>query len=291
MPHAQAMIQSLRQFDDSPITCVCDPDCYHAFAESPFVERMGNIFPVPIHVVEAECRSELPFYLERPRKSPRDFAWAMQACLPWWIMERCNEDWLIYIDSDCYAFQSFQPIIDPLPDTAHVGICPHHFPPGKENESAGRYNNGIVIWRKSPLSIEHALRWGRETLERWQPGHPRSIPHEQKLLDEWSEQLGQACVELPRGCDVGPWQFWSKEGAGQVIACDGMVRESLKTDYGGKGQDWNIQSYHFHEFRRGPGKNPVTIKGQQWNRSGYPLHPETIESVYLPYERQLAEFL
>lgn len=274
MPHAQVMIQSLRQFDQSPITCVCDPDCYHAFAESEFVERIGNIFPVPIHVVEAECRSELPFYLERPKKSPRDYAWCFQSCLPWWLMGRCNEDWIVYVDSDVMWYQPLVGIIDAIPAEQHVIATNHFYPPGKENASAGLRNNGFMAWRKSPLSISHALKWGQETLERWQPGHPREIPHEQRLLDEWPDQIGKAFGEFPPVVNRGPWSLLKIEGNPPRLETGEL-----------------LQSFHHHETKLGGGRNSFTVKGQSWNYTNYPILPETMQSIHEPYARALAEFL
>ena len=46
--------------------------------------------------------------------------------------------------------------------------------------------------------------------------------------------------------------------------------------------------YHFHEFRRGHGKNPVMINGRPWNMTNYHLPETTRRSVYEPYVAAIA---
>lgn len=49
--------------------------------------------------------------------------------------------------------------------------------------------------------------------------------------------------------------------------------------------------FHFHEMRRGTGRNPVTLNGEQWNRTQYDIPASTLESVYLKYEQALEQHL
>lgn len=228
--------------------------------------------------MEHDCRSMgIDWGSLRGTRSERDLAWTAQACMPYWLMQRCPDlkGPFVYLDNDTYFFQPLSPILNRLPETAHVGVCKHWFPPGKENVSAGVFNNGTIWWRNSDISREHFKRWALETIERWNPSHPRAVPHEQKLLDEWPEQLGDALAVLPRTVDAGPWRL--------VRVIESPEGPVIGTDL--------LQSWHFHETRAGTGRNPVTLKGQQWNCCNYEIDEFTRKSVYDPYIALLETFL
>lgn len=283
LPHLQCMLSSIRRFDqESPITVVLDDAVDHE--RTAVIDRKWNCSGVRMSRVAEQCGTLLPWdATSRSRQfSSRDRAWMMQSCLPWWIIMRsladkrtADVDWFVYTDSDTFHYRSIEPYLTALPETAHVAICRHWYPAGRENVSAGVYNNGILAFRNSGVSREHMLRWGRETIERWQPGHPRAVTHEQKLLDEWPEQLGSACVELPAEVNWGAWRCDEVSGSPPILKSTGKP----------------LQSFHAHEFRKGSGRNPIEICGQQWNQSGYPLHPATAEAVYRPYAKILAEYI
>ena len=280
----QCLISSIRRFDsESRIIAIAEDDCIKdcMFASSPEC----NVSILRMSEAREECRA-LGLDWGRVDRSPRDKAWTFQACFPFWMMrELSDSDVLVYVDSDCFFFQDIRPYIRRLPPASHVGLCPHHYPPGRENKSAGIYNNGIMSWRNTDVSRKIAREWGLEAIAKWEP-------HEQILLDAWPERYGDAIAEFERGVDVGPWQMleWSM-GTGESSI------EGVPFHHGWEGgkhvrNQIDMQSHHFHEYRLDQtGKNPVTIKGRKCNRSGYPLHAETVKSVYEPYERLLETFL
>jgi len=294
LPHVKAMIESVRRFDAmAPITVVVDDAALAEFSDwvESSQETDGVVETHSMSDVESACKRDgLDFTIRKEELSPRDYAWMMQACLPYWLMGRIPENYLVYVDSDCYFFQSLQPVIDNMPHKAQVGVCPHRYPRGRENESAGNYNNGMLILLNSREMMEHTKRWGRETIDRWDPKHMFSITHEQKLLDEWPAQLGELLCELPPEVDCGPWRLADMS----VHPIEGYPMLPIGEYHEIEGQRLvPLQSWHFHEFRRSNGncKNPIVINGQQWNRSGYELSPATIEAVYKPYEAAMSRYI
>lgn len=281
IPLAKCMLSSVRRFHpDSPITAVLGDGAEKVPHE--FTEWTSSLFSMS--AVASLC-AEIGIDWDKAfaGRSPRERSWAMQACLPYFMLKNCEADWFVYLDSDVYFFNSLYLGFE---ESVHVAICKHHYPKGQENVSAGVYNNGLLAFRNSDISREHMKRWATETIERWQPGHPREIPHEQKLLDEWPEQLGEALSEFSPNIDCGPWRL-------AEIACMHPTAHFpiLKVD-GHPNGAVPLQSWHMHELRLDAnGNNPVTIKGRQCNRTNYTLHPETIESVYVPYETELAKYL
>lgn len=266
LAQCKCLIESILKFDtESPITVIVDHDSVMQSAR--WFDDHGCQVHTPLGVGRL-CRDiDLPWGLKFANRSGRDKAWAMQSCLPAWAMALYPDDPLfVYVDPDCFFFQDLRPYVEQLPSSCEVAVCPHFFPTGFENNSAGRFNNGILNWKNTPTVREHMHRWGRETMERWQPGHPREIPHEQLLLNDWPAILGNKLAEFPPAVCWGPWRR-DKVAAGE------------------------IQSLHAHELWRGTGRNPITINGESWNRTNYPLSPETIETLYQPYEKALAAFL
>ncbi len=251
IPQFRVMWDSILQFDrDSKMTAVVDTlETAEACAD------MRGVEFVHWEEMASDCCGVLPF-MKCQSRGPRLFSWTYQACLPWWVMRRSKEKNFVYVDSDCMFFSSLVPYIEAIPQSAFVGICPHFFPEGKENEGAGRFNNGICWWRKTPESIEHARKWGIWSIEVFDP-------HEQKVLETWPDELGDKCYQFPGAVNWGPWR--RSEGRG-------------------------VQSAHFHEMRMGSGPNETLINGEFWSRSGYDLEPEAVDNLYFKYEAELRKY-
>lgn len=292
IPHLKCLRHSLCEHEPHHQHFVVTWGCRDEISE--FYAKDSRVIIVSSGELEQECRLlGIDWGALRGTRSDRDLAWTAQACLPYWLMADFDIGQAIYLDNDLYFWQPLQPILDLFPE-AHVGVCKHHYPPGRENVSAGIYNNGLVWWRNTPLAREHAKRWALETIERWNPSHPRRVDHEQKLLDEWPEQLGEALAVLPPEVNWGAWRRSCVRNTtqGPMIA----VVDSATCDFKEPFADVEfhlepLQSAHMHEFRRTTRQNPIQLKGEHWGRSGYELHPETIEAVYKPYEQMMETFL
>lgn len=281
-PHLRCLIDSIRKFDqESPVHVVCDSTATFGQVMDDYIDTAAEVIPYPTPIVEMDCKTlGIDWTVVRKTRSERDVAWTMQACLPLWMMsmsEVKEGDLCVYVDSDVFFFTDFTPILKGLPEEPFVFSGRHHFPPGKENDSAGKWNNGLMVWRNQMDAAIHAKSWATDSINRWEP-------HEQKLLDGWA--IGGKFADLPPECDVGPWRAESICCLDDHEACV----EALDSE-GGK-RRWNpIQSYHFHEFRRGAGKNPVTINGQPWNLTNYDLPEDVIETVYEPYKQAMARYV
>lgn len=211
-------------------------------------------------------------------RSYREWCWSLEpAIVHRELLDADDGDIICYTDADSFYFSDPIPAIRSVMEHADVALSPHHFPPGQESRerTVGKYNFGCGVFRACDLTRRIVGEWLDQTLEKCD----EFGAGDQKYLDQWPDKLGDRLVELPRSINLGPWQM------AHVVQMNGQPMIDYGLTLG------PLISAHMHEFRRGIGRNPITLKGEAWNRSNYELHPSTVESVYLPYEAALSKFL
>ena len=273
LPQATAMLESLKRHSQMaiiwvmPLTAEC-----HLMAQKKF----------PVIPLEFS-RRYAQLMLAKIGRTWREFCWMAEPIAVESLMDVLEDgDVACYVDADQFFFADPVPGILAALDNADVALSPHHFPPGQEHreKSVGRFNFGIGAFRACDATRKLVAGWLAQTLERCD----EHAAGDQKYLDEWPAVLGERFAELPRGMNCGPWQL-----SEVVPAYDPTGRPMPLLN---EGDDLvELVSFHFHEFRRGTGKNPITLNGASWNRSNYQLHPSTIETVYRKYEAELIKWL
>jgi hypothetical protein len=239
----------------------------------------------------------------RHHRTWKEFCWALEpVILLHGMMAALEEagtpdsedpDFIVYVDADSYF------LADPikairrdmsLPISAlqnneaepMVGLTPHHFPAGQESrvDSVGYFNFGFGVFEPCATVISRVCEWIDLILG------TGSGTAGQQSLDKWRATTGFV-AELRRGFNVGPWQRAEIKLFPDVpiIISDRVVDGNTIFEGG-----IPLISYHFHEFRRGPGRNTTAINGIEWNRTNYDIHPATIKTVYEPYEDELAKW-
>lgn len=219
----------------------------------------------------------------RENRSHREWCWSLE---PAWCAFNLHivddGDIVVYTDADSFYFADPVPTIRSVMEHADVALSPHHFPPGQEHKerSVGHWNFGCGVFRSCDLTRRVVGEWLDQTLAKCD----EFGAGDQIYLDQWPEKLGGRLAELPPGMNLGPWSL-----AEAVCDIDGNLMH-MKT---GERHTtiFPLISYHFHETRRGTGRNPVQIKGESWNLTNYDIHPSTRECVYEPYIRELKRFL
>jgi len=166
-------------------------------------------------------------------------------------------------------------------EKADVALSPHWFPPGKRKDSVGYYNFGIGIFRVCDLTRILVSEWLDKTLAKCDDS-----TNDQHYLDQWTEKLGTHLAEIPQGTNTGPWSL--SETRLHPITGKPMVR--LYPD-DSESPCVPLISYHGHEMRRGFGRNPVTIKGIEFNLTNYPVSASVLQHVYEPLIKALEQFL
>ena len=174
---------------------------------------------------------------------------------------------LTYVDADHFFFGDPAPIYAELDDRT-IAIIDHRYPPAfADNYVYGRFNVGILVFRRSGEADACLARWREQCLD-W--CYDRLEEHrygDQKYLDEWPERYaGLRVLEYP-GVGLALWNVpsytWSSRG-GRVYV-DGVP----------------LMTYHFSRFRI---ITPWLFDvGARW--FGYSPHAVLRYGVYAPYAR------
>lgn len=210
----------------------------------------------------------------RSTRSWKSFCWSLEPAVVHSILNSSDDGQIVvYCDSDMWW------LADPIPDIlgvmerADVALSRHHFPAGQEHRerTCGIWNFGVGVFRACDLTRRVVGEWLNQTLAQCD-----ETVNDQHHLDSWEEKLGDRLTELSQGVNVGPWQ-------NPIIDPETMRIIS--------GNGARLISYHFHETRRGIGKNPAVIKGEDWNLTNYFINASARQYIYEPYLKALEAFL
>lgn len=229
------------------------------------------------------------YFMARENRSWKAFCWTLEPALIHQALrgaEQSGDDEriLFYCDADSWFLSDPIPTILDCMERGDVALSPHSFPPGHEHKerTVGRYNFGCGVFRACDAARRIVSDWLDLVLAKCD----EFAAGGQKHLDGWVDKLGDRLVELSRSVNCAPWSQYAVNAARAIIG---------QTDSTGTFRQFTMPepliSWHGHEMRRGPGKNPVTINGEAWNLSNYTLHENTVENVYSPYLVELSKYL
>lgn len=232
-------------------------------------KRLPPICLDPIWLVESQ---EPRLEEAQKNRSYKAWCWSLEpAIVHRQLLDHVDGTILCYCDADVMWCADTVPDILAAMERADVALSPHRFPKGHEHRerSVGKFNFGVAVMRVCDLTRKVVGEWLDQTLEKCD----EYAGGDQIHLDSWIDKLGMRLAELPATWNAAPWQNVEITGDPPMLG------------------DKRLVSWHFHEHRRGIGKNPVIINGEPWCRSGYDLPESTVQSVYLPYQTELEKFL
>lgn len=190
--------------------------------------------------------------------------------LPRYVLSReAGIDLITYVDADMFFFSDPGPMYDEL-GSASIGIVGHRFAPVLSHMVVhGKYNVGILCFRRDRESAR-CLEWWRERCLEW--CHDRVEDGrfaDQKYLDEWPQRFGSVKVLEHKGVNLAPWNIanytLTKEGG--LPSADGD----------------RLIVYHFHALNKigrwvfDPGLNKYLAQSNRLIR----------RNIYRPYLRVL----
>ena len=132
-------------------------------------------------------------------------------CSPAWmlfVLEReADAEWVTYLDSDLYFFESPEAIYGELRDAA-VAIIPHRYPPKLSKlRKFGTYNVGWVGARNDPDGIA-VIRWWRERCIEWCHDYVDAGRFaDQGYLDSFPGLSARVKVIENIGANLAPWNI------------------------------------------------------------------------------------
>lgn len=128
--------------------------------------------------------------------------------LPRYVLSReAGIDLITYVDADLFFFSDPSPIFDEL-GSASIGIVSHRFAPEfSGTENCGKYNVGILCFRRDHESAR-CLEWWRERCLEWCYDRIEDGRFaDQKYLDEWPRRFGSVKVLEHKGVNLAPWNI------------------------------------------------------------------------------------
>lgn len=144
----------------------------------------------------------------KPTRTRVEYYFTLSPCWPRYLMHVQPEiDRLVYLDADLLFFASPQPIWDDL-DRGSVLLCAHRFPDYlRHYEQHGRYNVGVLGWRRDENGLA-CLDWWRERCLEW--CFDRLEPDryaDQKYLEQWPQRFGGVVECRHPGVNLAPWNW------------------------------------------------------------------------------------
>jgi len=229
--------------------------------------RQPGLRVVPLAELEA---GDQALTAVKPTRTRVEYYFTLSPCWPRWLLQRQPEiDRLVYLDADFLFFSSPQPIWDEL-NRGSVLLGAHRFPDFlKHYERHGRYNVGVLGWRRDEAGLA-CLDWWRERCLEWCFDRLEADRYaDQKYLEEWPRRFSGVVECRHPGVNLAPWNWMNH-----------------RYDYPPDGVHVDGQPlvvFHFARFR--------AIRGDWWWQSGqldYGVMPAALRNaLYGAYWRAL----
>ena len=144
----------------------------------------------------------------KPARNRAEYLWTLSPIWPLFLLETQPEIELIcYLDADLFFFGSDTPIWEEFGANS-VLIIEHRFSPHTQYLfSSGRFNVGMVAYRRDEDGLR-CLNWYRErTLEWCFNIHEENRYGDQKYLDEFPNLFQKVHILEHPGANVAPWNW------------------------------------------------------------------------------------
>lgn len=227
---------------------------------------LPNVVAVPLCVVED---NDAGLAAAKAGRSVVEYYWTLTPSVILWVLNRYPEIEIVtYLDADLYFFDDSQPIFDEWGDNS-ILIHEHRFPEMlKHLEAYGKYNVGLVSFRRDAFGLE-ALEWWRERCNEWCYSFIDNNRYgDQRYLDDWPDRFRKVHVLQNIGAAVAPWNH---------------IRYSFRTE----GErlwvdDRPVIFYHFHSLYY---VRPEVVVPAKFVH--YPLREDILVHCFLPYLEEL----
>ena len=235
--------------------------------------REPNLRIVGLSAVEAD---DPELAAAKANRSRVEYYFTLSPVWPRWLLKRYPEiEQITYVDADMALFGSLDPVFQAMDEArASVLVTAHRFPSWlTAYERHGRFNVGILSWRRTPAGIACLDRWRGECLTWCYDRLEADRYADQKYLDAWPAALGNdLCVLEHAGVNYAPWNWRS---------CPWIVGRDGRVGVGGM----PLLLFHAARFR--------PLLGTIWWQSGhldYGVMPFRLRNaIYGPYARLLME--
>ena len=232
LPRGLALHESLQRHCSPFVLWVLCLDhlCYDA------LERLGLPGVRLISLAQLE-QADPELLVAKGNRSQVEYYFTCTPSLPRYVLGiEAGVDLITYVDADMFFFSDPGPIYDEL-GSASIGIVSHRFAPELSGrEIYGKYNVGILCFRRDHEGAR-CLEWWRERCLEW--CHDRAEDGrfaDQKYLDEWPRLFSSVKVLEHKGVNLAPWN----------IANHTMTKRGRLPSADGD----RLVVYHFHSLNK-----------------------------------------
>lgn len=225
---------------------------------------------VPLSQLE---QRDYPLLATKASRTVVEYYWTLTPTIILRLLEREPDiDVLTYLDADLFFFSAPQPIFDEL-GRSSILIHEHRYSPAQAGlaSSNGRFNVGLLSFRRDPQGFE-ALRWWRERCLEWCfARYEDGKMGDQLYLQDWPTRFSGVTVLQHPGGGVAPWnhdQYRHQQTAEGAPCVDGQP----------------VIFYHFHSLKL---KHPDVVVPT--GHPHYPLPPASLAHCFVPYADALGE--
>jgi hypothetical protein len=228
---------------------------------------LPGLEPIRLSEFEAGDEALLAAKTNRPRV---EYYFTCTPSLPRYLLARHAQiDLIVYLDADMYFYSSPEPVFRELAD-ASVGIIEHRWPPGMAHMNAyGRFNVGLVAFRRDEQAAACLARWRERCLESCGQDLAAGRYGDQKYLDEWPVRFSGVAILRHKGANAAVWNLPScritRTAGGIVLDDDPLL------------------FFHFHGLKR---LRPWLF---DFHFSFYGVEPgnAVVRGIFAPYLRSL----
>jgi len=270
LPQGLALWRSLVRHDAEAVLWVLVLDAFTA----DLLRRLAEPSLRVVTLAEVE-HSDLALAAAKANRSRVEYYFTLSPCWPLWLLRTKTEiDRLTFVDADMLFFSSPQAIFDELGDGS-VLMCEHGFAPFlKHYEKHGRYNVGVLSWRRDACGLA-CLAWWRERCLEWCFDRLEMDRYaDQKYLEQWPQRFAGVVVCKHPGINLAPWNWMNRQYTLGSGGCAPVLVDERP-----------LILFHFARFR--------TILGDRWWQSGqadYGVMPSRLrQSIYGAYWQALTQ--
>ncbi len=193
---------------------------------------LSNLIPIRLSDFEDEELLKV-----KPIRSTVEYYWTMTPSLPLYVLKNdLNADNIIYVDADCCFFADPEGMFCEM-DNSSILIHEHRYSMEYKSheESSGRFNVGLMIFRRDSNGLA-ALEWWRERCLEWcYFRHDNGKLGDQMYLNSFPDLFKGVKISQNIGLGAAPWNIknyrvWNQNG---MIMLDNS----------------QLLLFHFHSFK------------------------------------------
>ena len=163
-----------------------------------------------------------------------EYYWTCTPSLLLYVLKQQDIDAICYLDADTFFFSNPNTVFDAL-NHGSIFIVPHDYDDKifRGNHSPGRFNVGVLIFRRDEIGLQCLSRWREQCLEWCRLEADNGKWGDQGYLEDWPQRFPGVIISDRPGIHGGPWNIGKYK-----VDLDREGRLHLNGD--------RLVCYHFH---------------------------------------------